>query len=70
MKYPSSSHEDVGTLDLVDDDFDCRKNFLEICGVDFAKILKILTNLLSKDINFITKDDALKAFNLIKDALI
>ena len=34
MKYPSSSHEDVGILDLVDDDFDYRENFLEICGVD------------------------------------
>ena len=42
MKYPSSSHEDEGTLDLVDDDFDCRKNFLEICGVDFAKIYQRL----------------------------
>ena len=34
MKYPSSSHEDVDTLDLVDDDSDYRENLLEICGVD------------------------------------
>ena len=33
-------------------------------------ISKPLTNLLSKDVNFIMNDDALKAFNLIKDALI
>ena len=37
---------------------------------DFEKISKPLTNLLSKDINFIMNDDYLKAFNLIKDALI
>ena len=37
---------------------------------DFAKISKPLTNLLSKDVDFIMKDDALKDFNLIKDSLI
>ena len=31
MEYPSSSHENVGTLDLVDDDFNYRENFMEIC---------------------------------------
>ena len=37
---------------------------------DFAKISKHLTSLLSKDVNFIMNDDAVKAFNVIKDALI
>ena len=37
---------------------------------DYAKISKALTNLISKDVNFIRNDDALKAFNLIKDSLI
>ena len=36
---------------------------------DFAKNSKNLTNLLSKDVNFIMNDDAFKAFNLIKDSL-
>ena len=32
MKYSSSSHEDVGTLDLVEDDFDYReKKIWKIC---------------------------------------
>ena len=37
---------------------------------DFEKIYKLLSNLLSKDVNFIMNDDALKECNLIKDALI
>ena len=37
---------------------------------DFQKISKLLTNLLSNDVDFIMNDDALKTFNLIKDALI
>ena len=37
---------------------------------DFAKISKPLTNLLSKDVDFLINDEAIKAFKLIKDALI
>ena len=37
---------------------------------NFAKISKPLNFLLSKDVNFIMNDDALKAFNLTRDFLI
>ena len=47
-----------------------HKGFCRRFIKDFAKNYKILSNLLSKDVNFIMNDDALKAFNLIKDALI
>ena len=36
MKYPSSSHEDMGALDLLEDEFDFREDILEICGVDLV----------------------------------
>ena len=36
---------------------------------DFARIAKLLTNLLSKDADFIINDDTLHAFDEIKDAL-
>ena len=36
MKYPSSSHEDMGVLDLLKDEFDFREDILEICGVDLV----------------------------------
>ena len=37
---------------------------------DFVKMSKPLNNLLSKDVNFIMNNDALKALNLIKYALV
>ena len=55
MKYTSSIHEDVVTLDLVDDDFYYRENFLEICGVDQLEKLEGPTDpLLSSDIELKT----------------
>ena len=36
MKYPSSSHEDMGALDLLEDEFDFREDILKICGVDLV----------------------------------
>ena len=33
-----------GTLDLVEDDFDYRENFVEICGVDQLEKLEEPTN--------------------------
>ena len=61
MKYPSSSHQDVGTLDLVEDDFDYRENFLEICGVDqLEKPEEPIDPLLSSDIELKTLPSSLK----------
>ena len=34
MKWPSSIHEDVSILDLVDDDHDLGDYYLEIYGVE------------------------------------
>lgn len=42
------------------------KRFIE----DFAKIFKPLTNLFSRDVDFIIDNDARNTFNRIKDALI
>ena len=61
MKYPSSSYEDVGTLDLVEDDFDSRENFLEIFGVDqLEKLEEPIDPLLSSDIELKTLPSSLK----------
>ena len=44
MKYPSCWHEDVGTLNLVEDSFNYGENFLEICGVDQLEKIEEPTN--------------------------
>ena len=36
MKYHNSSHEDMGALDLLEDEFDFREDILEICGLDLV----------------------------------
>ena len=61
MKYPSFSHEDVGTMDLVEDDFDYRENFLEICGVhQLEKLEEPIDPLFSSDIELKTLPSSLK----------
>ena len=72
MKYRSSSHEDVGILDLVDDDVDYRKNFLEICGVDQLEKLEEPTDpIFSSDIELETLPSSLKyAFLRPKETLL
>ena len=61
MKYPSSIHEGVGTLDLVEDDFDYLENFLEICEVDqLEKLEEPIDPLLSFDIKLQTLPSCMK----------
>ena len=71
MKYPSSSHEDVGTLDLVEDDFHFRENFLEICGVDqLEKLEEPIDPLFSSNIALKTLPSLKYAFLVPKETLL
>ena len=61
MKYPCSSHEDVGTQVLIEDNDDLMKSFLKICGVEKLENLEELANsILSLDIAFKTLPSFLK----------
>ena len=68
--FHSHAHENLSYILTHLRGFLVHTGFYRIFIKEFAKISKPLTNLLSKDVDFIMNDDALKAFNLIKDSLI
>ena len=51
MDHPNSSHDDIGTYELVEDYYDFRESFLKVLGVNKLENLEEPTNrLLSSNI--------------------